>query len=180
MTEKHIAVTVEADIKNTFYPNPPMFNVVGEIAGTDKADEVVMLGGHFDSWHASTGATDNGAGAGAMMEASILKMSGVKMRAPCDRTVAREEQGLNGSAEHRDALRRRPPPPPPPGTPQDAAAPVRPRLLDEPAAEAGAREVRRYFNIDNGTGAIRGVYLQQNDAARRSSASGWSRSAAWA
>ena len=55
-----------------------MFNVVGEIRGTDKADEVVMLGAHFDSWHASTGATDNAAGSAAMMEAMrILKQSGV-------------------------------------------------------------------------------------------------------
>ncbi len=57
--EKNMPVTIEADIKNTFTPNPPMFNVVGEIPGTDKADEVVMLGGHFDTWHAGTGATDN-------------------------------------------------------------------------------------------------------------------------
>src|SRR4029078_141175 len=58
-----------------------MFNVVGEIRGTDKADEVVMLGAHFDSWHASTGATDNGAGSAAMLEAMrILKESGVTLR----------------------------------------------------------------------------------------------------
>jgi carboxypeptidase Q len=170
MTEKKIAVTVEADVKNTFYPNPPMFNVVGEIAGTDKADEVVMLGGHFDSWHASTGATDNGAGAGAMMEAMrILKVSGVKLR----RTVRiglwpGEEQGLNGSAEyiamHYGVCP--PTPPPPPGTPAGRGGAgfgrgcwTNLQLKPEHAKFAG------YFNIDNGTGAIRGVYLQQNDAA---------------
>jgi Zn-dependent M28 family amino/carboxypeptidase len=69
MLAKGTPVTIEADIKNTYYPNPTMFNVVGEIRGTDKADELVMLGGHFDSWHASTGATDNAAGSAAMMEA---------------------------------------------------------------------------------------------------------------
>src|SRR5262249_22484325 len=54
---KKIPVAIEADVKNTFYPNPKLFNVVGEIRGTDKADELVMLGAHFDSWHAATGAT---------------------------------------------------------------------------------------------------------------------------
>src|SRR5678810_595660 len=79
-----------------------MFNVVGEIKGTDKADELVMLGAHFDSWHASTGATDNAAGSAAMMEAMrILKQSGLRLR----RTVriglwTGEEQGLLGSAQY--------------------------------------------------------------------------------
>src|SRR4029434_3656707 len=96
---RKIPVRIEADIKNTYTPNPPMFNVVGEIRGTDKADEVVMLGAHFDSWHASTGATDNAAGSAAMMEAMrILKQSGVRLR----RTVRiglwhGEEQGVIGS-----------------------------------------------------------------------------------
>src|SRR6185503_10084637 len=79
-----------------------MFNVVGEIPGTDKAAEVVMLGAHFDSWHASTGATDNVAGSAAMLEAMrLLKQSGVKLR----RTVriglwTGEEQGLIGSRDY--------------------------------------------------------------------------------
>src|SRR5262249_36940403 len=102
MLDKKIPVTIEADIKKTYYPNPPMFNVVGEIPGPDKAEWVVMLGAHFDSWPASTGATDNGAGSGAMMEAMrILKQSGVKLR----RTVrlglwTGEEQGLLGSRDY--------------------------------------------------------------------------------
>ena len=97
MLQKNLPVTIEADIKNTYYPNPVMFNVVGEIPGTDKADELVMLGAHFDSWHASTGATDNAAGSAAMMEAMrILKQSGVRLR----RTVriglwTGEEQGCS-------------------------------------------------------------------------------------
>ena len=109
MVAKNMPVTIEADIKNTYHPNPPMFNVVGEIRGTDKADEVVMLGAHFDSWHASTGATDNVAGSAAMMEAMrILKQSGVTLR----RTVriglwTGEEQGLIGSRDYvQRALRR--------------------------------------------------------------------------
>jgi len=159
---KNMPVTLEADIKNTYTPNPPMFNVVGEIPGTDKADEVVMLGAHFDSWHASTGATDNGAGSGAMMEAMrILKTSGVRLR----RTVriglwTGEEQGLLGS---RDYVARHF------GAPQNAgagrggaaAAPPPPPTA---AQQAALSKFAAYFNIDNGTGQLRGVYLQGNNA----------------
>jgi carboxypeptidase Q len=152
MLAKNIAVTIEADIKNTYYPNPPMFNVVGEIRGTDKADELVMLGAHFDSWHASTGATDNAAGSAVMLEAMrILKQSGVKLR----RTVriglwTGEEQGLIGSALYvRQKFG---------GGRGGRGGGTPPALtLDHPKFSA-------YFNIDNGTGAIRGVYLQQNQA----------------
>ena len=102
MIAKNQPLVIEADIKNTYYPNPPMFNIVGEIPGTDKADEVVMLGAHFDSWHAATGAADNGVGSCAMLEVMrILKASGVKLR----RTVriglwTGEEQGIIGSREY--------------------------------------------------------------------------------
>ena len=167
---KGIAVVLEADIRNTFYPNPEMFNVVGEIRGTDKADEIVMLGAHFDSWHASTGATDNAAGSAAMMEAMrILKSTGVRLR----RTVriglwSGEEQGLNGSAEyvamHFARCRAL--------TPEEAAATPAPAGGRGGNAVRGKYEVKPghetfagYFNIDNGTGAIRGVYLQGNEAA---------------
>ncbi len=156
--ETGTAVTIEADIKNTYYPNPPMFNVVGEIPGTDKADELVMIGAHFDSWHASTGATDNGAGSGAMMEAMrILKQSGVRLR----RTVriglwTGEEQGLLGS---RDYVGRHFGTPGAGGGRGNPAQPPAPPTLLPDAAKFAA-----YFNIDNGTGAIRGVYLQGNDA----------------
>ena len=157
---KGMPVTIEADIKNTYTPNPPMFNVVGEIPGTDKADEIVMLGAHFDSWHASTGATDNGAGSGAMLEAMrILKQSGVRLR----RTVriglwTGEEQGLLGSRDYVSRHFGTPPPGGGRGGPAPAGPPPPPTLLPDAAKFAG------YFNIDNGTGAIRGVYLQGNDA----------------
>ena len=198
MLQKNLPVTIEADIQNTYYPNPVMFNVVGEIPGTDKTDEVVMLGAHFDSWHASTGATDNAAGSAAMMEAMrILKQSGVRLR----RTVriglwTGEEQGLLGSAQYvaahfgsRATL---------PNTTTNAAAPpsaassssATPPAANAPAAnppgiaaqqpggrggggrgalgplqlKPGHAKLAGYFNIDNGTGAIRGVYLQGNDA----------------
>jgi carboxypeptidase Q len=145
--EKGVPVKLEMDVKNSFYDdNPQSFNVVGEIPGTDKANEIVMLGAHFDSWHGGTGATDNAAGSAVMMEAMrILKQSGVRLR----RTVriglwGGEEQGLLGSrayvtehfANREDML-----------------------LKPEHARVSG------YFNVDNGTGAIRGVYLQGNEAA---------------
>jgi hypothetical protein len=171
MVTKNVPVTIEADVRNTYTPNPAMFNVVGEIRGTDRADEIVMLGAHFDSWHASTGATDNAAGSAAMMEAMrILKQSGVPLR----RTVriglwTGEEQGLIGSRDyvraHFGACN-----PAPAAAAATAPAPQRGgggggrggcqtgyTLKPEHAKFAG------YFNIDNGTGAIRGVYLQQND-----------------
>ena len=196
MVAKNIAVTIEADIKNTYTPNPPMFNVVGEIPGTDLASEVVMLGAHFDSWHASTGATDNVAGSAAMMEAMrILKQTGVKLR----RTVriglwTGEEQGLIGSRDYVKAHfggcndpvgagRGAPAAPAAPTTTaaapgQRAGAPAAPAAAPAPQRGGGGRggcqtgytfkpahaRFSGYFNIDNGTGAIRGVYLQQNDA----------------
>jgi hypothetical protein len=169
---KNIPVTIEADIKNTFYDNPPLFNITGEIPGTDKADEIVMLGGHFDCWHAATGAADNGAGAIAMMEAMrILKATGVKLR----RTVRiglweGEEQGLLGSREYVTAhLASRQPPPGGAGAGTGGqrgggggggfGAPQGPLELKPEYAKFDV-----YFNIDNGTGALRGVYLQGNDA----------------
>jgi carboxypeptidase Q len=147
MVEKDVPVTLQLDIKNTFFDdNLNAFNVVGEIPGTDKADELVMLGGHFDSWHAGTGATDNAAGSAVMMEAvRILKASGLRMR----RTVriglwSGEEQGLLGSRAY-----------------------VKEHFAD-PATMAVTPEHAKmsvYFNVDNGTGAIRGVYLQGNEMA---------------
>ena len=144
--EKKIPVTLQMDIDNKFYDaDLNAFNVVGELPGTDKADEVVMLGAHFDSWHAGTGATDNAAGSAVMMEAMrILKTSGVKLR----RTVriglwSGEEQGLLGSRAY---------------VKEHFGDPATMQLKPEHAKLAG------YFNVDNGTGAIRGVYLQGNEA----------------
>jgi hypothetical protein len=171
MLAKDVAVTIEAEIKNTFYPNPAVFNIVGELPGTDKADEVVMLGGHFDTWHAATGATDDNVGVAAMMEAMrILKATGVKLR----RTVRiglweGEEQGLLGSREYvaahfasRQAL------PAAPGAPAAGAAPPGGGGRGGPQGPLEFKpeydKLSVYFNIDNGTGALRGVYLQGNDA----------------
>ena len=166
-----LPVTLEADIKNTYHPNPTLFNVVGEIRGTDKADEIVMLGAHFDSWHASTGATDNAAGSAAMLEAMrILKQSGVTLR----RTVriglwTGEEQGLIGSAQYvaahfasRGPLAATPASTGPASQPGQAAA--RGGSQGPLETKPDYAKFAGYFNIDNGTGAIRGVYVQGNEA----------------
>ena len=169
MLQKNQPVKLEADIRNSWHPNPTMFDVVGEIPGTDKADEVVMLGAHFDSWHASTGATDNAAGSAAMMEAMrILKASGVPLR----RTVRLglwngEEQGLIGSrdyvSKHYVA-----------SATAGSGAPVGGAARGVGGGRGGNAgpvqytpahaKFSGYFNIDNGGGAIRGVYLQGNAA----------------
>jgi len=174
MLQKNLPVTLEADIKNTYTPKPTMFNVVGEIPGTDKADEIVMLGAHFDSWHASTGATDNAAGSAAMMEAMrILKTSGVRLR----RTVRiglwnGEEQGLIGSRDYVAAhfAGRGPAPAVPAGTaPAGGGGRAGGGAGGGRGGGQGPLELKPahakfagYFNIDNGTGAIRGIYLQGN------------------
>jgi len=144
--EKKIPVTLSMNIDNKFYDaDLNSFNVVAEVPGTDKADEVVMIGAHFDSWHTGTGATDNAAGSAIMMEAMrILKTTGVKLR----RTVriglwGGEEEGLLGSKEYVKA---------------HYGDPATMQLKPEHAKLAG------YFNVDNGTGLIRGVYLQGNEA----------------
>jgi len=170
MIEKNIPVTLEADVKNTFSDNPPMFNIVGEIRGTDKADEVVMIGAHFDSWHAATGATDNAAGSAAMLEAMrILKQSGVALR----RTVriglwTGEEQGLIGSrdyvAAHFGSCNDAPPTPGAGRAGAPAARGGRGRCESGFTLKPEHAKLAAYFNIDNGTGAIRGVYLQGNEA----------------
>jgi hypothetical protein len=144
--EKQIPVRIELDVRNTFHEaEADAFNITAEIPGTDKADEVVMLGAHFDAWHAGTGATDNAAGSAVMMEAMrILKATGLKMR----RTVrlalwGGEEQGLLGSRAY-----------------------VKTHFADREtmALKPEHAKLAAYFNVDNGTGAIRGVYLQGNEA----------------
>ena len=140
------------------------YNTVAEIPGSDPTlkDEIVMLGGHMDSWHAGTGATDNGAGCAATMEAvRILKALDLQPR----RTVriglwSGEEQGLMGSrayvAQHFGKMET-------PATTAgngDGGTPPAPVLVKGPEYD----KVAGYFNLDNGTGKIRGVYLQANES----------------
>jgi len=131
------AVTLEFDVVNRVYPEgKTSFNTVAEIPGTDKADEVIMLGGHLDSWHAATGATDNAIGCAIMMEAArILKTLGVRPR----RTIrvalwSGEEQGLLGSQAY-----------------------VKEHFGSAENPKAGYEKFGGYFNIDSGTGRVRGA-----------------------
>ncbi|MEP7111598.1 MAG: M20/M25/M40 family metallo-hydrolase [Ferruginibacter sp.] len=123
------------------------YNVIAEIKGTDLSNEIVMLGGHLDSWQGATGATDNAAGCAVMMEViRILKASGLKPR----RTIrialwSGEEQGLLGSKGY---------------VKKHFADPADMQLKEDHAKVSG------YFNVDNGTGKIRGIYLQGNEKVR--------------
>jgi carboxypeptidase Q len=143
-----IPVQLEADVKAKFFTNDLKgYNVIAEIPGTDPKlkDEVVMLGGHLDSWHGATGATDNASGCAVMMEAvRLLMTSGVKPR----RTIrialwGGEEQGLHGSRNY---------------VKMHVADPATMQL--KPAHG----KISAYYNLDNGTGRIRGIYLQGNAA----------------
>lgn len=145
-----VPVKMDMDIQTQFRTSDTKgYNVIAEIPGTDKnlKDEVVMLGGHLDSWQGATGATDNAAGSAVMMEAvRILKTLGVQPR----RTIrialwGGEEEGLLGS---RGYVKK---------TFGDAAT----MKLEQPAHD----KFSVYFNLDNGTGRIRGVYMQGNEAA---------------
>jgi Zn-dependent M28 family amino/carboxypeptidase len=148
MAEKGMPATMEIDIRNTFHDaNLGMFNIVAEVPGTDRADEVVMLGAHFDSWHAGTGAVDNASGSAVMMEAMrILKAIGASPR----RTIriglwGGEEQGYWGSKYHVES---------------------RYGSLSTRERKPAHAELAAYYNLDNGSGKIRGLYLQGNEAAR--------------
>lgn len=149
--EKNLPVKVELNLQTKFEEEttPKGFNTIAEIPGTDPAlkDEVVLLGAHFDSVAASTGATDNATGSGAMMEAMrILEAIGAKPR----RTIrialwGGEEQGLMGSRAY-----------------------VREHYADAATMQLkpGHAKISAYFNSDNGTGRVRGVWLQSNLAVR--------------
>jgi hypothetical protein len=169
MIEAGEKVKMTVDLAVEWQDVDPMgYNTVAEIPGSDLKDEIVMLGGHMDSWHAGTGATDNGAGVAVAMEAvRILKALNLKPR----RTIrvalwTGEEQGLLGSrayvAEHFGKLE----------TPA-ASAPASPTASPAPRPSPGVLVTKpeydkfsAYFNLDNGTGKIRGVYLQGNESVR--------------
>ena len=154
------------------------YNTIAEIPGTDLKDEIVMLGGHMDSWHSGTGATDNAAGVSVAMEAvRIIQALGLKPR----RTIrvalwSGEEQGLLGSrayvAQHFGTIQ----------NPATSAAPATGGVNTNgmgggsgngnggtPAAlvtKPDYDKLSAYFNLDNGTGKIRGVYMQGNEGVR--------------
>jgi hypothetical protein len=147
--EKGVAVKVELNVEARFHDETAMngFNTIAELPGTDLASEIVLLGAHFDSTHGATGATDNATGSAAMMEAvRILKAIGARPR----RTIrvalwGAEEQGLMGSRAY-----------------------VREHLaeVETMTLKPGHAKVSAYFNSDNGTGRVRGIWLQSNFAVR--------------
>ncbi len=151
--QKGSPVKMELSLETEFTNAGPGFNVIGEIPGTDLKNEVVMIGAHLDSWHSGTGATDNGAGSAVMMETMrIIKSLGVSPR----RTIriglwGGEEQGLIGSRNYVKRVL---------GERLDKTRPYDSIKL-KPAAE----KFSVYFNMDNGTGKYRGIYLQGNEAA---------------
>lgn len=169
LMERNVPVELEVEVKTKFYDDDPMaYNTVAEIPGTDKKDEIVMLGGHLDSWHGGTGATDNGCGVAVAMEAvRILKSLGVKPR----RTIrialwSGEEEGLLGSrayvAQHIGERQR-----PANESPSVAALPSYMRPETGPVVtKAEWSKVSAYFNLDNGSGKIRGIYTQENASVR--------------
>ncbi len=145
--DKGVPVKVELNVETKFYDEtaPNGFNTIAEIPGTDLASEVVLLGAHFDSHPYATGATDNATGSGAMMEAMrILKTVGAKPR----RTIriglwGGEEQGLLGSRAYV----------------HEHIADIETMTLKPEQGKLSA-----YFNSDNGTGKVRGVWMQGNIA----------------
>lgn len=165
---KKVPVEVEVDVVARFTEPDPLaaVNVLAEIPGTDRKDEVVMIGAHLDSWHAGTGATDNAAGVAAVMEAArILKAAGLSPR----RTIrvalwGGEEQGFLGSRAYvdREIASR----PAPPAGERDGGLPdwMRGARGGPLTLKPGHAKLSAYFNLDNGAGKVRGVYTQENAA----------------
>ena len=147
LLDARIPVKMEFEVEAEILEPRDSVNVIAEIPGTTKRDEVVMIGAHLDSWHGGTGATDNAAGSAVMIEVMrILK----ELKVPMARTVRMglwggEEQGYLGSRAYvKDHFADR----------------TNMSLKPEHAKLSG------YFNVDNGSGKIRGVYLQGNDSMR--------------
>jgi hypothetical protein len=165
LLQAHVPVTIEADVETKFTGDHEHgYDTVAEIAGTDPLlkEQVVMVGGHLDSWIAGTGATDNGAGTVVALEVMrILKALDVQPR----RTIrvalwTGEEQGLYGSKGYVSQHF---------GSTPETTAPEQlklPSFLRDPGGALTIKPEQKlvsgYFNIDNGTGKVRGIYLQQN------------------
>ena len=159
-------VEVEIDVKAAFHEaDPNGYNVVADLPGTDKKGELVMVGAHLDSWHPGTGATDNAAGSAVMMEVMrILKAIDAQPK----RTIriglwGGEEQGFLGSRAYINEHFASRPEPKEPGADELPSfvrnEPPAPMTLKPDHAKLSA-----YFNLDNGTGKVRGIYLQENAA----------------
>lgn len=137
-----LSITLDVEMSSK---DDSSYNVIAEIPGSDLKDEVVMIGGHLDSWHGGTGATDNGTGSTAVMEAMrILKASGAQPRRTIRAALwAGEEQGLLGSRAY-----------------------VKKHFGVKDTLTPAAEKFAAYFNNDNGTGKVRGIYMQGNEKLR--------------
>lgn len=155
MAQKGLPVKVSVNIKAK-YTNPDKMehNLIAEIPGTDLKDEVVMFGAHLDSWQSATGATDNAAGSAVMMEAArilteLVKETGIKPRRTLRMALwTGEEQGLFGSMAYVN----------------QHFAEIKARTVQSLKPEQA--KISAYYNLDNGTGKIRGIYLQGNEDVR--------------
>lgn len=150
LSKSNVPVKMDVDVKTRFQTKDLQgYNVIADIPGTDPLlkDEIVMIGAHLDSWQTGTGATDNASGSSVMLEAiRILKALGVQPK----RTIriglwSGEEEGLLGSRGY---------------VKKTFADPATMELLPS------HQKFSTYFNIDNGTGKIRGIYLQGNEACK--------------
>jgi hypothetical protein len=165
LLERGESVEIELDVAARFHDDDlDAYNVLAEIPGTDRRNELVMAGAHLDSWHAAAGANDNAAGVSVVMEAArILEAIGVEPR----RTIrfalwSGEEQGLLGARAYVERnFATRP-------APKDAEERALPRVLWTPTWPLEVRpehaKISAYYNIDNGSGRIRGIYTQGNVA----------------
>jgi carboxypeptidase Q len=165
MLDREIEPELEIDVAvRWFEEEGKAYNTIADLPGSDLADQMVMVGGHLDSWHSGTGATDNGANCAVVMEAlRIIQASGLQPR----RTIraglwSGEEQGFMGS---RDYVTRHVATRPETTDPEQLALPTFAREQTwpiQPLPEHSTISV--YFNIDNGGGRIRGIYAQENAA----------------
>ena len=147
MIQRGLPVKLRVNVQTRFLTEDKnSYNVLAELPGADPAlrDEVVMIGGHLDSWHSSTGATDNADGAAVVMEAMrILKAIGARPKRTIRAALwSGEEEGLLGSAKYVD------------------------KYLKGDANKAAREKFSVYFNLDPGTGPIYGWYLENNEAVR--------------
>ena len=154
MLNKGMTPTLSIEMKSKYTNDDEMeHNIIAEIPGTDLKDEVVIFGAHFDSWHTGTGATDNGAGSSVMMEAARILLETIKETGIQPRRTLRlalwtgEEQGLYGSRAYVG----------------DNYADFGENGWTPQSLKDGQKTVSAYYNLDNGTGKIRGVYLQGNN-----------------
>lgn len=143
------------DMKSRYIESDGMeYNIIAEIPGTDLKDEVVIFGAHYDSWHTGTGATDNGAGSSVMMEAARILLQAIKESGVQPRRTLRlalwsgEEQGLYGSRNYV----------------ADHYADVPEGTMTPQSLKSAQKKVSAYYNMDNGTGKIRGIYTEGNPA----------------